>query len=111
MFTPCEGFSLHAGETAADGNNADRITLIADPRWTGREYEQIEGRCHRDGQNAPALYLYAEGTIEKRVTLAGLERMRRGGKMMGDETGLIEAFASAVELPQGVTEGLLAEAA
>lgn len=108
VFTPTEGFSLHANETAVDGNSVDRVMLIADPRWTGREFEQIEGRTHRDGQNAPAYYLFAEGTIEKRVMLAALERMRQGGKMMGDDTAIIEAFAQVVELPQPVTEALLA---
>lgn len=49
IFTPVEGFSLHAGDTLAGGNDVPRVTVIAEPRWSPYKSLQAEGRSQRNG--------------------------------------------------------------
>ena len=101
IFTVTEGISLHAGEEAVQATATPRVLLIHDIRWSALETVQIEGRCHRDGQNALAYYLYAVRTVEAKVAAAVLGKMSDMGKMLGDNTlgldPLIDETTSHIE--------------
>lgn len=98
IFTVTEGISLHAGEQAVSASLNERALLVHDLRWSALEMAQIEGRCHRDGQNAVAYYLYADETVEQRVAQAVLGRLTDMGTMLGDDTvGLDELIAAVSE--------------
>ncbi len=77
-----QGMNLHAGEADADGAGrpatpAPRITVVADVLTGGKRLLQAEGRGQRDGREAAAHYLVAEGTTEARW-LAGALRAVAG---------------------------------
>lgn len=102
IFTPTEGFSLHASELLSGGTEAEaatatpRVLLIHDLRWSALELAQIEGRTHRDGQAAVAHYLYAEATVEERVVSRVLQRMGDMSRMLGDDTVVLDALLAEV---------------
>jgi len=53
LFSPVEGFSLHAGEVLVGGlvgSDTPRSLVIHDPRYSGIETIQLEGRCVLSGQ-------------------------------------------------------------
>lgn len=86
IFTVEEGISLHQGEY----NNVPRVLLIHDIRWSAIQMTQIEGRCHRDNQFAPSIWLYAEDTIEYKIAELLVEKIKSMKQMMGDDTKLLE---------------------
>jgi hypothetical protein len=89
VFTVTEGISLHAGESATTATSTERVTVVHDPRWSAIATAQIEGRCHRDGQNALAYHCLAAETIEAKVVATTLQRLTDMKTMIGDEiTGL-----------------------
>jgi hypothetical protein len=92
VFTICEGISLHAGETAVNANHAPRALLVHDLRWSALDMAQIEGRCHRDGQQAVAYYLYAAETVEEQVAGAVLTRLSDMAAMLGDDRVGLDAL-------------------
>jgi hypothetical protein len=94
LFTPTEGFSLHASEDGADGR--PRATVIHDVRWTAIESRQIEGRCHRAGERADVYYTYAEDTIEEFVLRRALQRVISMGEMQGDDTSEVADMLAAI---------------
>jgi SNF2 family DNA or RNA helicase len=96
LFTVTEGISLHAGEQAVQATSNERALLVHDLRWSALEMAQIEGRCHRDGQNAVAYYLYADGTVEHKVAVAVLGRLADMGTMLGDDTVGLDAMLAEV---------------
>jgi superfamily II DNA or RNA helicase len=96
LFTVTEGISLHAGEQAVSATDAERALLVHDLRWSALDMAQIEGRCHRDGQNAVGYYLYADETVEQRVAEAVLGRLTDMGTMLGDDTVGLDALLDAV---------------
>jgi hypothetical protein len=98
LFTVTEGISLHAGEQAVEASGEERALLVHDLRWSALEMAQIEGRCHRDGQNAVAYYLYADDTVEQRVAQAVLARLADMGTMLGDDTVGLDTLIAAVAL-------------
>lgn len=51
IFTPTEGFNLHAGDHAVSGNDVPRVTVVAEPRWSPKKALQAEGRCILEGQS------------------------------------------------------------
>lgn len=85
VFTVTEGISLHANEAAVGGNDVERVLLIHDLRWSALDMAQIEGRCHRDGQNAVAYYLFGAETVEERVAEAVIGKLSDMGTMLGDD--------------------------
>lgn len=85
LFTVEEGISLHEGEY----NDAKRVLLIHDIRWSAIQMAQIEGRCHRDGKFAPAIWLYAEDTIEYKIAGIIVNKTKSMKEMMGDDTKLL----------------------
>lgn len=102
VFTPVEGFSLHAGEQLPDGSlatDAPRVTIVHDPRHSAIESLQVEGRCHRDGQVAPVVWPYAAGTVEQAVTAALLGKITTMRDLTGDDAALGDELAAALETP------------
>ena len=94
LFTVTEGISLHAGEQAVSANDTQRVLLLHDLRWSALDVAQIEGRCHRDGQNAAVWYLFAPETAEERVANAVLTKLEDMGNMLGDDMSGLEALWS-----------------
>jgi hypothetical protein len=95
VFTVTESISLHRGEMA--GGERERALVVHDLRHSAIQLQQIEGRCHRDGQHATIFYAYAEDTVEEAVAATVLQRMAAMEGMAGDETALIEAIAGEIE--------------
>lgn len=93
IYTPVEGFSLHASEILADGTratSAPRSTVIHDPRFSGIESIQTEGRCHRDGQAANVYYAFAADTVEEDIVRTLLGRIESTKAMVGDDTSTVK---------------------
>lgn len=94
LFTVTEGISLHAGEQAVGASDTQRVLLLHDLRWSALDVAQIEGRCHRDGQNAAVWYLYAPETAEEKVANAVLSKLEDMGSMLGDDMSGLDALWS-----------------
>jgi SNF2 family DNA or RNA helicase len=89
IFTVTEGISLHAGEVAAEASNTPRVLVVHDARWSAIATAQVEGRVHRDGQNALAYHCFASDTVEEKVVATTLSRLADMKTMVGDDlTGL-----------------------
>jgi hypothetical protein len=65
-------------------------------RWSALDVAQIEGRCHRDGENAAVWYLFAPDSVEEKVARAVLQRLEDMGDMLGDDTTGLDALWDAV---------------
>jgi superfamily II DNA or RNA helicase len=96
LFTVTEGISLHANEKAVSATGATRSLLLHDMRWSALDVAQIEGRCHRDGENAAVWYLFAPDSVEEKVARAVLQRLEDMGDMLGDDTTGLDALWDAV---------------
>ncbi|WP_102961536.1 SNF2-related protein [Mangrovicella endophytica] len=96
IFTVTESISLHQGEMA--GGDRERSLVVHDMRHSAIQLQQIEGRCHRDGQRAVIYYTYAEGTIEETIAGIVIARMAVMDGMAGDDTALLEAIARELQL-------------
>lgn len=99
IFTPAEGFNLHAGEAAVGGNMVPRVSVVAEPRWSPKKALQIEGRCQRDGTAAPCYYAYATDTVEEKVINVVIQGMKNTGKIMGDDTQPFDNLAATLDVP------------
>jgi hypothetical protein len=100
LSTVTEAVSFHAGELLPDGDLATatpRVTLIHDPRYSGLELIQITGRAHRDGQAAPAMVMYAAGTVEEGVVATVLDRVATTKEMVGDDTTLLRELEEVLD--------------
>ncbi|KPF66281.1 restriction endonuclease subunit R [Bosea sp. AAP35] len=95
IFTVTESISLHRGEMP--GGERERSLVIHDMRHSAIQLQQIEGRCHRDGQHATIFYAYAEDTVEETVAGTVIDRMAAMEGLAGDDTRLLEAIACIVE--------------
>jgi len=95
IFTVTEAISLHRGEMP--GGERERSLVIHDMRHSAIQLQQIEGRCHRDGQHATIFYAYAEDTVEEAVAATVIQRMAAMEGLAGDDTRLLEAIAGIVE--------------
>lgn len=95
IFTVTESISLHRGEMA--GGERERSLVIHDMRHSAIQLQQIEGRCHRDGQHATIFYAYAEDTVEEAVAGTVIQRMAAMEGLAGDDTRMLEAIAGIVE--------------
>lgn len=84
VHTLTEGINLHA--TEADANGVPRVSVIADPRPSVIQARQIEGRTHRDGCRAAALYMYAADTVEQVVVERLVGRLASMSTLHGDST-------------------------
>lgn len=100
LSTVTEAVSFHAGELLPEGASATatpRVTLIHDPRYSGLELIQITGRAHRDGQAAPAIVMYAAGTVEEGVVATVLDRVATTKEMVGDDTALLRQLEDVLD--------------
>jgi len=95
IFTVTESISLHRNEMP--GGDAVRALVIHDMRHSAIQLAQIEGRCHRDGEQATIYYAFAEATVEEAITGTVLRRMKTMDAMAGEDTALLEAIAALVE--------------
>jgi hypothetical protein len=95
IFTVTESISLHQGEMP--GGDRERSLVVHDMRHSAIQLQQIEGRCHRDGQRAVIWYAYAENTVEEKVAATVIARMADMEGMAGDDAGMLEAIARVVE--------------
>ena len=100
LFTVTEGISLHAGEQLPDGTfatNKNRATVVHDLRYSSLENLQTEGRSHRDGKKANIYYLFAQNTVEERITKVMLERMANTSKLSGDSDDVISLIEDIIK--------------
>ena len=95
IFTVTESISLHRGEMP--GGERERSLVVHDLRHSAIQLQQIEGRCHRDGQHATIFYAYAEDTVEEKIAATVLARMSAMDGMAGDDTAMLDAIAGAME--------------
>ena len=91
IFTVTESISLHQGEMP--GGDRPRSLVVHDMRHSAIQLQQIEGRCHRDGQRAVIYYTYGEATVEEKIAGIVMGRMASMDGMAGDDTALLEAIA------------------
>lgn len=99
IYTPVEGFNLHAGDAAVSGNDTPRITIVAEPRWSPGKALQAEGRGQRNGTEAPVYYPFASGTVEEDVIKKCVQGMYSIGKINGDDTTAFTGLAEALGVP------------
>lgn len=95
IFTVTETISLHRGEMP--GGNRQRSLVVHDMRYSAIQLQQIEGRCHRDGQHATIFYAYAEDTVEEAVAGTVIARMATMEGLAGDDTRLLDSIASLMD--------------
>jgi hypothetical protein len=95
IFTVTESISLHRGEMP--GGERERALVVHDMRHSAIQLQQIEGRCHRDGQHATIFYAYAEDTVEETIAATVIQRMAAMEGLAGDDTRMLEAIADIVE--------------
>jgi hypothetical protein len=62
-------------------------------RHSAIQLQQIEGRCHRDGERAVIYYAFAEDTVEERIAATVVTRMAAMDGMAGDGTSVAEEIA------------------
>lgn len=100
IFSPAEGFDLHANDRSVPGASAaPRAILVAEPRWSPKKALQVEGRCHRDHQLSPIYYSYAEGTVDENVIIRSVEGMEDTKTLMGDSLGHFKGLNEALGVP------------
>ncbi len=95
VFTVTESISLHRGEMA--GGDRTRSLVVHDMRHSAIQLQQIEGRCHRDGERAVIYYAFAEDTVEERIAATVVARVAAMDGMAGDDTSLPDAILRVIE--------------
>ncbi len=95
VFTVTESISLHRHEMP--GGDRTRALVLHDMRHSAIQLAQIEGRCHRDGQQATVYYAFAENTVEEAITAMVVRRMTSMEAMAGEDASLLDAIAAVVE--------------
>jgi SNF2-related domain len=98
LSTITQSINLHAGEDY-DGqvlSTAPRVAALHDVRYSGLDLTQIAGRCNRDGQAAPMLWLYGEETAEEAVVMTAVPRIRTMKQMHGDNLARLDRDMEAV---------------
>jgi hypothetical protein len=73
-----------------------RVTVLHDVRYSALSCAQIEGRCHRDGQNAIAYYVYADRTVEENIIHKTIQRLTDMATMLGDDTEWVEGIYDTI---------------
>jgi hypothetical protein len=94
VFTVTESISLHRGELP--GGDKPRSLIIHDMRHSAIQLQQIEGRCHRDGERAVIYYAFAEDTVEERIAATVVNRMAAMDGMAGDDTSIADEIARVI---------------
>ena len=94
IFTVTESISLHQHEM--EGGARPRELIIHDMRHSAIQLQQIEGRCHRDGQRALIHYAFAENTVEEAVTARVVNRMAAMDGMAGDDIAMFQEIVDEI---------------
>ena len=94
VFTVTESISLHRGELP--GGDKPRSLILHDMRHSAIQLQQIEGRCHRDGERAVIYYAFAEDTVEERIAATVVTRMAAMDGMAGDDTSVADEIARVI---------------
>jgi hypothetical protein len=94
LFTVTESISLHRGELP--GGDKPRSLIVHDMRHSAIQLQQIEGRCHRDGERAVIYYAFAENTVEERIAATVVSRMAAMDGMAGDDTSVADEIARVI---------------
>ena len=66
------------------------------PQCSAIYLAQIEGRCHRDGEEAMIFYAYAEATVEEAIAATVTRRMASMEAMAGEDTSLLDEIADVL---------------
>ena len=94
VFTVTESISLHRGELA--GGDKPRSLIVHDMRHSAIQLQQIQGRCHRDGERAVIYYAFAENTVEERIAATVVNRISAMDGMAGDDTSVADEIARVI---------------
>jgi hypothetical protein len=94
IFTVTESISLHRSELP--GGDKARSLIVHDMRHSAIQLQQIEGRCHRDGECAVIYYAFAEDTVEERIAATVVSRMAAMDGMAGDDTSIADEIARVI---------------
>jgi hypothetical protein len=78
------------------GGDKPRSLIVHDMRHSAIQLQQIEGRCHRDGQHAVIYYAFAEDTVEERIAATVVARMAAMDGMAGDDTAMADEIARVI---------------
>jgi hypothetical protein len=97
VFTVTESISLHEREMT--GGERRRSLVIHDMRHSAVQLQQIEGRCHRDGQNALIHYAYAEDTVDEKIAALVVRRMASMDGMAGDDIAIFDDILETIGDP------------
>lgn len=95
VFTVEEAISLHQGEFPNDA--FPRVLLIHDVRWSAIQMAQIEGRCHRDGKEAPVFWMVAADTVDIEIAEVMIAKIKNMKAMHGDKVGDIQAIEQVLQ--------------
>ena len=96
VFTVEEAISLHQGQYVAASEDPARIMLVHDIRWSAIQMAQIEGRCHRDGQLAPVMWLAAADTVDMDIAQAMIDKVKGMKALHGDPVGDMAAIEAVL---------------
>lgn len=97
-----EGINLQANDPMLgdEASSAPRVMIVGEPQWSSVNSVQQLGRAHRNGEDSPAMFPVAIGTIDERVVGKLLHRMANMGMLNGDKTeqedAMIMEFAGFV---------------
>ena len=94
VFTVTESISLHRNEMT--GGERTRALVVHDMRHSAIQLAQIEGRCHRDGEDAMIFYAYAEATVEEAIAATVTRRLASMEAMAGEDTALLNEIADVI---------------
>ena len=94
VFTVTESISLHRNELP--GGERGRALVVHDMRHSAIQLAQIEGRCHRDGEEAMIFYAYVEATVEEVIAATVTRRMASMEAMAGEDNSLLDEIAGVL---------------
>lgn len=92
IFTTTEAVNFHAGESTIAATTTQRVTVVAEPRWSPTAALQVEGRTQRNGTSAPCYYTFATDTAEEKVLRVVTEGMQNIATINGDPTVNFDQF-------------------
>lgn len=100
LYTVAEAISLHQKEPLPDGSHATdvpRDNVVHDPRYSGLESIQIEGRTHRDGQAANVYYCFAVKSVEEAMVRTLVSRVLSTKAMAGDDVTSVRVLEAVLD--------------
>lgn len=95
VFTVEEAISLHQGEYGDDPH--PRVLFVHDVRWSAIQMAQIEGRCHRDGKEAPVFWMVAADTVDVDIAQVMIGKIKNMKAMHGDKVSDVEAIERVLQ--------------